>query len=672
MNKEIKNIFDNLTPKEEEKQKIWNEIEKKIEVKISKENRKNNTQNIWKRTGKTVGAAAAILIVFFMLGLCANAATNGKVTKVLQKLTGKEEVEEKEKAEKAKKEVIEETLKITQKMTVYAPEIYACTERYLVFAHLRGMVIYDRKEDAVASVVDLQKIDCNNFDSHTRFTRIILDGENLIIFNEENGEADSIYYECSLAGDLKENSLTKKERNKDLCSTWKKYKKSHYADTFDSLPLYVDTIDGVSTHQYLNYKVMYSENSFGWEGEDGSLKQSTLIVQYDKKKENRSEGASYVLLTVDKEGKEYQKEKLNIQLTLEETEEDYLPRFLYTGEDEQMAAICEMMYKKFNNSGDSGENISSVFIPEPVILGSVEEEGEQIVFVKLNYDFFIKNGNVLEDYGGARLSARLRLTRTEEGLTVKKCELAGDGARNREDINRFTKNYPKFREAYYDYEETEAKLTLVRQEMLQMYREETGLDIAYYKYSGWDKEKILEKRDTKLPKFSYKGKDKVMEAVCDYLCQKEAEGYEDMNGVYLPLPIIFDTKKQGDTLVVFGVFSCEIGRQEEDDTLQLFHGSERMGRMTLDKEKDGEGYYVTQYLYVEAGDLDWGVTMENFTQDYQDMRKKFYSFYSPDSSVTKEIRKIEKLRKQIIKMYVKDNELPFTAYRSQNGEKIRF
>lgn len=489
MNKEMKNIFDNLTPTENDKQKIWNKIEEKIEEGKIKE--KANRQGTWKRAGRTASAAAAILVIFFMLGLCANAATNGKVTKVLQQMVGKEEVQEKE---KAKKEVIEETLKITQKMAVYAPEIYACTERYLVFAHLRGMVIYDRKEAAITSVVDLQEIDCNNFDTQTRFTRILLEGENLIIFNEENKQADAIYYECSLAGDTKEISLTKMKRNgKDLYGSWKKYKKNHYVDTFDSLPSYIDKIDGLSAYEYLNTDVMYSENSFGWEMEDGSKKQSTLLVEYNQKYSNQNEDATYALLTLDKEGKEYQKETLKIELTLEEAEEEYLPRFQYTGEDERMAAICEMMYKKFDDSGDKGENLPSVFIPHPVILGTVEEDGEEIVFIELNYDYFIKTGNVLEDYGGARLSARLIMTRTEEGYKVKKCEVAGDGAKNMEDINRFTKNYPEMKDAYYNYEEP----PVILQEMLQMYREETGLDIEYYKYYSWDKVKISEKKDGK-------------------------------------------------------------------------------------------------------------------------------------------------------------------------------
>lgn len=488
MNKEMKNTFNNLTPTEKDKQKIWKKIEEKIEAGKIKENA--NKQTIWKRAEKTASAAAAIVAIFFMLGLCANAATNGKVTKVLRQMVGKEEIQEKGKAEKAKKEVIKETLKITQKMTVYAPEIYACTEHYLVFAHLRGMVIYDRKEAAVASVVDLQEIDCNNFDTQTRFTHILLEGEKLIIFNEENGEADAIYYECSLAETAKEISLTKMERNdKDLYGSWKKYKKNHYVDTFDSLPAYIDKIDGISAYQYLNTDVMYSENSFGWEMGDGSKKQSTLLVEHNEKT-NPNERATYALLTLDKERKEYQKETLKIELILEEAEEEYLPRFLYTGEDERMAAICEMMYKKFDDSEDSGENVPSVFIPHPVILGTAEEDGEEIVFIQLNYDYFIKTGNVLEDYGGARLPAKLVMTHTKEGFKVKKCELAGDGAKNMEDINRFTKNYPEMKEAYYNYEEP----AMILQEMLQMYREETGLDIEYYKYYGSDKVKISEKR----------------------------------------------------------------------------------------------------------------------------------------------------------------------------------
>ena len=46
---------------------------------------------------------------------------------------------------------------------------------------------------------------------------------------------------------------------------------------------------------------------------------------------------------------------------------------------------------------------------------------------------------------------------------------------------------------YYNYEEP----PVILQEMLQMYREETGLDIEYYKYYGWDKVKISEKNDGK-------------------------------------------------------------------------------------------------------------------------------------------------------------------------------
>lgn len=457
----MKSAFKGLNPSHEEKETMWKVIEEKTDQKEIPKITKSFSRHAW--------AAAAALIIFFAVGAGAYAATGGKIADVFLKLVSKE----------AEEEIITNTLNIAQRMETYAPELYACNEDYFVFAHLRGMVIYDRKKDCVASLVDLQEIDCNNFDTESRFTRIVEEDGKLFIFNEENGKADSIYYECDLT-DLEQPQLIKKKTGESiskLCSKWKKYKKAHYTDTFDSVPR--------SLTNFLNNN-MYSENSFIWTTKKGKPKQSALIVKNVKKS---AEDVYYALFTLDQNTRKHDIVKLNIEVTIETSEDNRLPDFVYKGNNAKIAAICEYMCKE--NLKYEYREKGTVYIPAPIIYKKIEKKNRLVILADLYDSVLIRNGNVLQDIGGGYQAAKLYLKKTSTGYSVVKAEKARDGAYWSEDVKRFTKSYPDARKKFFDGEIRHLKCRKMLRKMIRMYIKETGIDIVYYKDYGSDKEKIF-------------------------------------------------------------------------------------------------------------------------------------------------------------------------------------
>jgi len=593
------------------------------------------------------GTAAAVLLVFLMLGVCAYAATGGSITDVFRD----KKHASKEAEEKAEKEIIEQTLNITQRMEVYAPEIYACNEKYFVFAHLRGMVIYDRVNDKVASLVDLQETDCNNFDTSTRFTRIIDEGGKLLVFNEEYGKADKIYYEYDLS-DLENPVVTKKKtsslsRNRDLCKEWKKYEKAHYKDTFDSLPS--------SLHNFLNYKCMYSLNSFLWKAGDGSKKQSALLVM-NSKENNKTAGKKiyYSLFTFDRGTKKYGKKKLNINVIPDGDgdvqKKTKLPKFVYKGSNKFTRAVCQFMCKKAADGYYMPDEIESVYIPVPMIYGKVKEkDGRWVVFARFYSAVFTRNGNVLEDQGGGTRMAKLYMKKSGDGYKVIKAEYPRDGSYLNSDTAKMLKGYPAIKKKIDNEKESrDFKSDIMLRKMLNMYLEGSGLGIVYYKNFGGDKQKITGYKKT-LPAFSYSGSNTVKKAVCDYMCSKEAGWYKKNGGVYLPDPDIYYISKEGDCRLVFGNFRYETGCQY-DDVLYLTESASHMGRMYLEPDGKG-GYKVTGYRDADVNDLDWWHTLKDIADGYPVAMKKFEEYYNKD----KDMKEIKKQEKALVRRYVKSS-----------------
>lgn len=466
----IKDALNGLELSQEKKERIWDGIE----TQISAESR--NKKKTGKTLGRFAGTAAAVFAVFFMLGVCSYAATGGKIADVFLKRTSKE----------AEEDIIKNTLNVSQRMEVYAPELYVCNKDYFVFAHLRGMVIYDRKKDCVASLVDLQEIDCNNFDTESRFTRIVEEKDRtLVIFNEQNGRVDKVYYECDLT-DLENPLLIKRKIGetiealgaKKLCNMWKKYKKAHYIDTFNSVPQ--------SLTKFLNNN-MYSENSFIWKAKDNSRKQSALIVRHVKE---NPEDVYYSLFTLDKNTKKHTIVKLNIEVTVDNTEgiinKDKLPKFVYTGNNAKVEAICKYMCSNLNYEH---ERTNTVYVPAPLIYKTIEKKNKLVIIAELAYAVLTRNGNVLQDIGGGFRAARLYLKKTNSGYRVVKVELAGDGSKLLGDIERFTKECPNVKKKFFS-DKKNVKYRIMLRKMLKMYLKENSLDIVYYKNYGGDKEKI--------------------------------------------------------------------------------------------------------------------------------------------------------------------------------------
>ncbi len=170
------------------------------------------------------------------------------------------------------KGVLSEVGRIGQKMGAYAPDLCVFNNSYLAFANLRGMIIYDLKKGKVASVIDLQEIDCNNFNSDSRITRTLPVDDGFLIFNENNGAPEDFYYKCTFGNGLEKPDLQRCATNEDILRQYKKYEKKNLAES-----------DWPTIESYIERKkltgAIFSRQSICW-SDGGRKMESCLFVQY--------------------------------------------------------------------------------------------------------------------------------------------------------------------------------------------------------------------------------------------------------------------------------------------------------------------------------------------------------------------------------------------------------
>jgi hypothetical protein len=456
--KECKNALELLNPTEEQSEKMWqNLIEKQ-----SSQQKKNYSYLM-----KFVAVAMAVVLVSIS-GFGVNAATGGKLVSTIKKFVT------------SSQDIIQQAEKIgSDGIEVYAPEIMYLDEDLLIFGNLRGVILYDLQKKEVYGTIDIQAIDCIYFNSDSKQTCVVKEGKELLIFNANQGVPYGKYYRYNIE------RLEEVECSDDIQTMEKAYQiwtqeQEKEVDTFDEFcendevnELFVKDKEGLS---------MYSEKSTYWTDSKGNDKISFLTVQ--------DEG--YKLYTYETDTKSFLETVITLEVDTQETEqiEQTLPKFVYTGEDKAIQAICEYLAETEEEEDDE----NSVWIPSFVIFKEVKSKEEYLVFGNFWSDSYKLTGNILESTNGGEMPACFHLIKDGEGYQVASVEQAGDGENYAKDIKNFTKGYWGLYRRYMDHEAIQEARAKAQKEYLQMYVRDNQLDVKYFKEFGWDPVEIFEEK----------------------------------------------------------------------------------------------------------------------------------------------------------------------------------
>jgi RNA polymerase sigma factor (sigma-70 family) len=204
------------------------------------------------------------------------------------------------------------------------------------------------------------------------------------------------------------------------------------------------------------------------------------------------EEGEYELYIYETDTKSFLETVIALDVDTQETEqiEQTLPKFVYTGEDKAIQAICEYLAETEEEEDDE----NSVWIPSFVIFKEAKAKGEYLVFGNFWSDSYKLTGNILESTSGGEMPACFHLIKDGEGYQVASVEQAGDGTNYAKDIKNFTKGYWGLYRKYMDYEAIQEARDKAQKEYLQMYVRDNQLDVKYFKEFGWDPVEIFEEK----------------------------------------------------------------------------------------------------------------------------------------------------------------------------------
>ena len=421
---------------------------------------------------------------------------------------------------------------ISLPIAVYASDIVGIDDHYLALANERALLIYDRKQDAVAGVLDLQQMDCNYLNADSIATRIFMDDGKLYLFNETGinqelpeGAAAPLpefayIYDISglsaqetaltsaeiqdqvqklnaesISGNDVENDpfltyTTDPDEIRQIFDRWEHDAKGQFIDTFQEFQD-ADFLNGDYEKQY---GTSYSVNSLYWSDSSGKNILSCLVVDGNN---------SYELYSKQSDGT-ISHEKLNLTVISEpaatgsDTDStindgndqaqstNSLPEFSYSGDDQIMATLCDYLHESDVESSYSHED-GSVYIPAPIIYGTAASGEDTYVFCNLWSYWYYRNGNTLECESGGEAPARLLLhpdSDAASGYEVIEDLRTGDGSEYAAGIKKFCEGFPGMADQYFYSEKSDTDD--IRTELIRMYVQDNDLDIKYYKDYGWD------------------------------------------------------------------------------------------------------------------------------------------------------------------------------------------
>lgn len=484
---EIKNSLDKLNPTEEQSNAMWERLSKALAEKETDNSNTNSNDNSSKvvsfdeleskkkskKAGKILTRIAATIIVV-LVAFGVDKVTGGHVYAAIKDLLN---------IDQGRQDVVgnfEDD--IGEDYNIYAPDIYHMDENMLIFGGLRGIVIYDLENNVVMGNIDTQAINCVYFNSDSKETHIVKDGDKLVVFNSENEKAYGEYYIFGLT-DFNGGELTPVEtgNDADVINTyyhmWKEVDKT-YIHTFDMAEGNQE-LEGVVNENYT-----YSERSVVWKNASGKECNSFLI-------EGDNTYVLYTYNTIDASvtTQEIDLSKVMAEATTEvitDNEKVILTEYVYSGDNKAVEAIYGYMRDDYFEMFMP----DLVMIPAYIIYEEVDAGDEYLVFGNFYIYGYRLTGGILEAESGASMPGVAHLKKAQDGYEVIQMEFAGDGEMYDADIKEFTKDYPEIYDKYFEYNPERDQD--IRTEYIRNYIMDNNLDIQYYKDYGWDPIKIFE------------------------------------------------------------------------------------------------------------------------------------------------------------------------------------
>lgn len=385
-------------------------------------------------------------------------------------------------------ESVEILLNKTPEADVYAPPLLDCDQNRVIFANSRGMVIYDRQQQAVHATIDLQDIGCNYFTADSIQTQMLIQQDQIFIFNTKNGQAAGscyVYHLPKYDGSVQSLEPLKVIRADDrLQEQWRQRMETRYSDTFSHIILTTgkdsDTEVRPWTEVSDKQETQYSQSCVSWT-QDQETYLSCLLLR----------GRAYSLFTKNQDTGETTEEPLPIRVCEEAAsqlkKENELPAFTYTGESKLLQAICTYLISEEQGRYYMQPDLSYVCIPSPVIYGIIEEEGITKVFGNFHINNFYRNGNILENQSGGEMPACFDLKQSQGQYKVIRVEQTGDGAYYEQGIRDFCEGHMDIYQKFFDDPQAnQTQRDQVTQAMVLQYVKDHQLDIQYYHDFGWD------------------------------------------------------------------------------------------------------------------------------------------------------------------------------------------
>lgn len=476
--------LDTLNPTAEQSERMWERLSAAMEER-EKSGQKAEAETIHieqagKNRKKKRGVSyrmlqvAAAIAVTLGLGAAVNSMTEGQVYASIKEFLS---------FGQSRQDVAGNIADIQKRHTeIYAPEIYSCDGKLMVFGALRGLIVYDMEQGKVAATVDTQEIDCVYYNSDSKHTRVVREGDKLIVFNMVGEKAEGNYYVFDFS-EVSGGQLTVSETGNDeeklqtYVGVWKA-QEERYTDTFDFFCENPGVGDIVMNQTDTESK--YSERSIVWTDAEDREKNCFIYVQ----------NGLYYYSIYDYETDVAKTTVMNLEETIagEAAAEEEgqtlpvtLPEFTYMGDNPAVAAIWEYSKEEAMSSYGYGEQ---VVIPGYVIHKEVQADDELLVFGNFYEYGFQLMGNVLESTSGGEKPACFHLKETPEGYEVVRVDIAGDGAEYDRKIREFTKDYPEVYESYFSGN-PDARTDAMK-EYVSTYVSGNNLDIEYVKEYGWD------------------------------------------------------------------------------------------------------------------------------------------------------------------------------------------
>ena len=162
---------------------------------------------------------------------------------------------------------------------------------------------------------------------------------------------------------------------------------------------------------------------------------------------------------------------------------------------------------------------------------------------------------------------------------------------------------------------------------------------------------------SELPKFTYSGDDAILKTLCSYMYEQYSSLYLSDGAVYIPAPVVCKTYTDGDEVTVFANL-WSFTYQKNGNTLDCESGGEQPSRLTLKSDGNG-GYTVIEQLSAGDGE-EYDSDIQAFCEGYSISASDFVS----------EGQDYDTIRKELIKMYVDDNNLDIKYYKDYGWDPV--